>query len=171
MATLPDSLSIRAALSWEQESANGAGRQPTRQGPDAVSYDAAPSAATYTEVLVAQFTLAASASQTLNLNSFATLLGATATCTKALGFLVKATNAALGGQLKIEPGATSAFDCWLSGTSPAVNLSCGDPAGPGCAWLLADGMTRAVSSSAKNVKFSNPGTQAVAVSVAFLCGA
>jgi hypothetical protein len=170
LATVSGSLSLAASATWSQSQSNGA-LQGTTQGPDSLSYRATPDAATYTQVQATQLTLAASASQTLDLSSFTTLLNATATCTKVLGVLVKATNTVTGGQLKIEPGASSAIDFWLGGTTPSLTLACGDPAGPGCAVLIADGAARAVSGSVKNVKLSNPGTQTVTVSVVILCGA
>lgn len=171
MATVADSLQIQATVTWEQSQSNGALFQESVQGPDSVSYRSTPDAAVYTEIQVLSFTLAAAASLTLNLNSFVNLFNATKTITKALGLLIKATNTVLGGQLQVAPGASNGIGFWFSGTTPALVLSCGDPAGAGCAILLADGVTNVVSGSVKNIDVSNPGTQTITVTVAIFCGA
>lgn len=171
MAVVADSLRVSASVAWEQTKENSTGTfRETAQGPDAISYGEGPSATTYNEIYLGQFTLAAAATSTVNLNSFTNLLGDAKTITKALGLLVTATNAVTGGQLKVEPGAANPIDFWLSGTTPAITLSCGAGGSNGCCLLIADATTRVISATVKNVLFTNPGTQTITVTLAVLLG-
>lgn len=170
MATVASSLSLQASVAWAQSKTNGT-LQSTAQGPDLQTYRAAPDAATYTAIQVVEFTLAASGTVTYDLSSFVDLLAITQTITKVLGFLIKAKNTVSGGQLQLAPGAANAINFWLAGTTPTLTVSCGDPAGPGCAIMLADGVAQTVSGTHKNLLISNPGTQTITGSIAIICGA
>ncbi len=171
MAVVTDSLRVSASVAWEQTKTNSSDAfRETAQGPDAISYNDGPSAATYNEILVTRFTLAASGTQVIDLNSFTSLLGEAKTITKARGIIVRATNAVTGGLLKIEPGASNAIDFWFAGTTPSITLSCGTGGSNGCCFLIADATTRVVSVTVKNILFTNTGSQTVIVDIAVLVG-
>ena len=151
---------ISGEISWTQTKTN-TGFLVTRQGPDKVDPALAPSTTTYNEVLAVQGTLAASANTTINLNSFTNLLGQAVTVTKGIGFIIKAAAA----DLKIEPGATNPLGWWWGGTTPSITIKAGG------FFLIGDGGTATIGSSACNLKITNlSGSLTASYTVAFLGG-
>lgn len=167
MATVANSLIVTGSVAWKQTS-DVTGFTSAMQGPETKSLQVLPSAATFTQVQLSQFTLAAAATATIDLYSFVNAFGATVTCTKAASLLIKATGN--GGQLKIELGASNPFSWFLSGTTPAITLTCGSN---GCMFLVHDGATNGgtVSNTAKTIKISNPGSATITVTLVALEGA
>lgn len=159
MTLKANSLRIGASIAWEQEKAI-TGFGSAKQGPDSLAYSAAPSTTTWNNVLLSQFTLAAGANSTVDFSSFADALGTTVAATGILGWLVTATGST--GQLKIEPGASNPLTWFFGGTTPSITLNCGTG---GCAILVADGSSCTIDGTHKNVKFSNPGSATVTVTI------
>lgn len=164
MSVTANSLSIAASMQWAQSKAN-TGFDDSKQGPQTLSFSATPSTTTFSEVYLEQFTLAASVSATKDFYSFTNCFGAAITATKIIGWLIKATGAT--GQLKIEPGASNPLAWFLSGTTPAMTLSCGTD---GCAIMVMDGAAATLSSTVRNVKFSNPGAATITVTISAIVG-
>ena len=163
MATVTGSLGVSAKMSWGQtKTVTGFS---TLTLTDSNSFVAAPSAATYNEIKAYQTTIAASANETVDFYSMTNTFGDAKTVTKILGWLIKATGNT--GQLKIEPGASNALTWFFSGTTPAITLNCG---ADGCALLVMDGSVATVSNSVKNVKFSNPGSATITVTISAFVG-
>ena len=151
---------ISGEITWTQTKTN-TGFLVTRQGPDKVDLSLSPSTTTYNEVLAVQGTLAASANTTINLNSFTNLLGVAATCTKGIGFIIKATAA----DLKIEPGASNPLGWWWGGTTPSITIKAGG------FFLIGDGGTATISASACNLKITNlSGSVTATYTIGFLGG-
>ncbi len=165
MSVNANSLTIGASMGWAQASAN-AGFDDSKQGPSTTSFTATPSATTYSEVYLAQFTIAASANVTKNFNSFVNAFATTITATKILGILVKATGAT--GIMKIEPApADNPLTWFLSGTTPAITLNCGTD---GCGLMVCDGSAFTMSGTVKNWKISNTGAATITVTISAIVG-
>ena len=151
---------ISGEITWTQTKAN-TGFILTRQGPDKVSLSLSPATGTYNEVYAVQGTLAASATTTLNLNSFTNLIGQSVTATKGIGFIIRATDASL----KIEPGATNPLGWWWGGTTPSITIKAGG------FFLIGDGSVATISGSDCNLKITNlSGSVTATYTVAFLGG-
>lgn len=151
---------ISGEITWTQTKTN-TGFIVTRQGPDKVSLSLSPATATYNEVYAVQGTLAASATTTLNLNSFTNLIGQSVNATKGIGFIIRATDA----NLKIEPGATNPLGWWWGGTTPSITIKAGG------FFLIGDGSVATISGAACNLKITNlSGSVTATYTVAFLGG-
>jgi len=137
------------------------------QGPDSLVYSAAPLVATYDEVFLASYSLAAAATQTVDFRSFTSALGASVTATKVLGVLLKATATVTGAKLKIEPAASDGLVWFFGGTGPYVELEVGTD---GAAFLVAEGVAQTVDATHKDWTLTNTGTQTATVVAYALVG-
>jgi len=166
MSLAANSVTATASLGWKQTQTNESGTfGATVQGPDSFTARYSPNTTTYSEILLDVFTLNASANTTIDFRSFTNLLNNTVTATGVLGMLVKATATVTGGQLQIEPGASNPLSWILSGTSPAITLDVGTA---GACLMVWEGTTQTVNATVRNVLFSNPGTQAITVTLGAL---
>lgn len=156
---------LRAVANWDIYKTNTGFKKTRVRDSLAGSYTA--DVATYNQALVAQYSIAASGTQTIDLNSFTNLATESVTATKFKGILLKATATVTGGQLQIEPGASDPFPLGFSGTTPALTLDVGTG---GADFLIRNGTTMTVSGTVKNIKLSNPGSQTITVSVFALLG-
>ena len=159
-------LSAGASVGWRQSVAN-TGYQATTQGPDNLSATFTPSTTTYGEVLITEGTIVAAANTTIDFYALTTLLRESKTITKLLGFLIKASAASTGAQLKIEPGASNPLSWALAGTTPSLTLDVGTT---GCAFMVVNGATWTVSATVRNLKLSNPGSVTLTYDIAGICG-
>ncbi len=164
MSVNANSLTVAASVGWTQSASNSPFAE-TKQGPDSLAFSATPSATTYGEVLLHRTTIAAAANETVDFRSFTNKLNQSVTATKVVGWLIKATGAT--GQLKIEPGASDPLSWFLSGTTPALTLSCGTD---GCCIMVMDGAAATIDATTRNVKFSNPGAATITLTIAALVG-
>lgn len=167
MTLKANSLLASASIGWEQQKTNGSFAN-SKQGPDTLTASYQPLTTTYTDIYLAEGTLAASASVTLDLYSFTDKLGTAVTATKLLGILIKATATVTGGQLKIEQGASNPLTWFFSGTTPAITLDVGTL---GACFMVKEGTSETLSSTVRNLKLSNPGTQTITYYVAAMVGA
>jgi hypothetical protein len=88
-------LSVEAKVEWTLSAAN-AGRKPSTQGPDSISFSTKPATGTYNEVFETQLTFTAGTLvQTIDLRAFTNRLGAAVVLAKVLGLIMKATGAAV----------------------------------------------------------------------------
>ena len=166
MALAANSVIASATLSWKQSQINDSGTfGATTQGPDSFTARYTPNTTTYNEILLDTFVLNAAANTTIDFRSFANLLNNTVTATGVLGMLIKATATVTGGQLQIEPGASNPLNWFLGGTSPTITLDVGTA---GAGLQIWEGTTQTVNATVRNVLFSNPGTQAVTVTLGAL---
>lgn len=167
MTLKANSLLVSASIGWEQQKTNGSFAN-SKQGPDNLTARYTPSTTTYTNVLLEEGTLAAAASATIDFYSFTDELGTAVTATKLLGILIKATASVTGGQLKIEEGASNPLTWFFSGTTPAITLDVGTA---GASFMVMEGTTQTLSSTVRNLKLSNPGSQTITYLVAAIVGA
>lgn len=156
---------LKSVATWDVYKSNTGFKKTRLRDSLAGSYTS--DGTTFNQILVAQYSLAASGTQTVDLYSFTNIVNESVTATKFKGILLKATATVTGGQLAIEPGASNPFPLGLSGTSPVLTLDVGTD---GCEFLIRNGTTMTVSSTVRNVKLSNPGTQTITVSVFSLLG-
>lgn len=170
MSTVANSLSMKLSLGWKVQQTNDNGIfKKTEQGPDSVSFNVSPDATTFTEVYADSFSLAASASQTVNFRSFTSLFLNTALVnTKLRGVVVKATATVTGGQLRITPGASNDLQWPLGGSTQTITLDVGTD---GAAIALFSGTTVALSATDATWDISNPGSQTITVTIGALVGA
>ena len=166
MSLKTGSIAVKGSLEWTYTKTPTGFNPVSQQG--SVAFNLAPDAATYDHAYISQFTLAASASSTIDLYSFTSIVGESVTATKLLGYSVYVTGLVAGGQIKIEEGATNPATFPLSGTTPAITLSVGT--GLKCGIVIINGAAYTLSSTIRNIKFSNPGTQTVTVNLAVLVG-
>jgi hypothetical protein len=133
---------------------------------DGVSFSLSPSATTYQQALIAEYTILAAGTQTVDLSSFTTLLfQAVTTANKVLGFIVKATGDT--GVLKIEPGASNPLTWFFGGTTPSISLECG---ASGCCLMLMDGVAETVDGTHKTILLTNTGAATITVSLEIIVG-
>ncbi len=161
MSTVTGQLGVSASVSWTLRSTSGA--YTATSGPNSHDYSVAPDAATYTEILVTSFTVAASGSHSLDLLAFTSLLNQTIAATGVRWLLIKATGNT--GKMTLAPGASNGINFWLAGTTPTLTLDCGPD---GCAVLLADGVPRTLDATHKTIDVSNPGSVTITVTVSAL---
>lgn len=134
---------------------------------DSVPFRLVPSSS-FNHAYVAQTTIAASANTTIDLYSFTTISGEAVTITKLIALMIQAEASVTGGQLKIEPGASNPLAFLMAGTTPSITYDVGTT--PGCCHLMANGTTVTVSSTSRNIKLSNPGSQTITVNIGAIVG-
>lgn len=122
----------------------------------------------FNHAYVAQASLAASGTTTIDLYSFTTLAGESVTITKLIALMFQPYASVTGGQLTIEPGASNPLAWIMAGTTPSITLDVGTS--PGACFLMANGTTVTVSSTSRNIKLSNPGSQTITVDIAAIVG-
>lgn len=150
---------IAASIVWKMEKTN-TGFKPTTHGPETKSFALQPAVATYNQIYVAQHTLGAAASVTIDLQSFTALDSTSVTLTKALAVFLTVT----GSGVKIEPGASNPLTWFFSGTTPAVTI----PAGG--LFVFAQPTTQTVSAGAKTLKLTEVGGGTAVVQIEILGG-
>lgn len=157
--------SLRVSASWDYPKTN-TGFAPNKQR-DTLSGSYNAVVATYQHGQIAQYTLAAAGTQTVDLYSLTAINGESATITKFKGLLLVATGTT-GGQIKIEPGASNPFAMGFSGTTPALTLDVFT--GLDTFFVLANGISMTVDNTHKNVKLSNPGSQSIVAAIFAMLG-
>jgi hypothetical protein len=156
-----DFANVSFGATWQQTKAN-TGFANTVQGPDGLALNASLSvgSSSANSIYVAQGTLAASASTTIDLYSFTDQLGQSIAMVRVYALVVKTT----GDTLKIEPGASNPLTWFLGGTSPSISI----PAGGGMTFYQPTAAT--ASSTARNIKLSNTGSVTLTYDIAIIGG-
>jgi len=153
--------SFNTSLAWTQQKAN-TGQGATTQGPDSESFNLnGLNVTTFNQLYVASFTLAASASQTIDVTSLTNLVGESFGFGHTLTILILP----VGSQCTVQPGGTNPLQWFFGGTGQSVVITAGgmlaysEPvAGPGAA----------VSGSHKTLELTNSGATSLTVSVVLL---
>ena len=121
---------------------------------------------TFTEVLVSSVTLAASATQDYNFNSFTDQAGNAVTITKALSMIIT-TSGPSTATCKLTASPANGLSWFLSGTTPAINI----PAGAAFAFIMPQALTpQVVSAGAGSMRVQNSGTGSLVVNISVLLG-
>jgi len=155
---------IQAAASFQQAAPNAPYVTPT-QGPDGLTFTAQPAVATLNAVLLATYTIAASGTQSINLNSFNDAFKQAVTNTKAIAFMfVGIGNLA---KVKLEPDSSNPLTWFFAGTTPSVTLQCGTG---GCCFMICDGIAATLSGTVANFKITNTGSATLTLNVFALVG-
>jgi len=142
--------SVNGAITWTQTKAN-TGFLETIQGMDSLSVSLAPalSGVSAANVVYAeQRTLAASASQTYDLQSLTDFLAQSLVMTRAFAIAISCSE----GQVSFGQGASNPLTWPLSGTAPALVI----PAGG--FMIVGQSTAQAVSGSAKTLKVTAGGS-------------
>ena len=153
--------SFNTVLAWTQSKTNPAAGN-TNQGPDSQSFNLGGlTVATFNQLYVATFTLAASASQTIDVTSLTNLIGESFSFGHTLTLLILPT----GSQCTVQPGGTNPLQWFFGGTTQSITVTAGgmlaysEPvAGPGAV----------VSSSHKTLELTNSGVTSLTVTLVLL---
>lgn len=165
MPFIEDSIQVRASIEANVSKAV-TGFQNVTQAPELdVSYT--PDTAVYQHALIAQYTLAAAATQVIDLYSLVSDVDGAVTITKFRGVLIEATASITGGQVRIERDATNGWAGLFDDATDKFTMSVGTE---GCAFMWLNGATVVVSNTSKRVLLTNPGSQSVTVRVYFILG-
>ncbi len=152
---------LQGSFGWAQSQSN-TGFGDTTQGSDSIASSISPDLSVYNNVLVVEYTLAASAVQPIDLRNYVDLFNVTHTTTsKVIGMMV--TNA--GASIKLEPGTSNPLTWFWSGTTPVLTIKSG---GFLC---FGDGDFTVVDSTHSTIKVTNlSGSVSTVVRIGFLCG-
>jgi hypothetical protein len=149
-------LSVRSKIGFTLQKTN-TGFPPTTFGPASEGYVYTQPAGA-NQLYAAEFTIAASGTQTIDLNSFTNLAGESVTGIGAYSLFVMP----VGSPITIGPGASDGLNWfWGSGTIPIPDggeLKYSQPA------------AQTVSSSACNVKLTNTGSGSTVVTIVVVVG-
>jgi len=165
VATVSNKQSVSATIGFTYQKAITGFKSLTVS--DSVPFRLIPSD-TFNHAYVSTISLAAAATSTIDLYSFTTVAGESVTITKLQALIFHATGAVTGGQLTIEPGASNPLAWIMAGTTPSITLDVGTT--PGACFLMANGTTVTVSTTSRNIKLSNPGSQTITVYAAAIVG-
>jgi hypothetical protein len=156
-----DFANIGISAAWQQRKTN-TGYQDTVQGPDGLSLNASLTvgSSAANSIYVAQGTLAASASTTIDLFSFTDQLGQSVSMVRVYSMVVKTADAAL----KVEPGATNPLTWFFGGTTPSITI----PSNGGFGFTQPTAAT--VSSTVRNIKLTNTGAVTLTYNIAIIGG-
>lgn len=156
-----DFATITLGANWQQRKTN-TGFADTVQGPDGLSYNVSYTvgASAANSIYVAQGTLAASASATVDLFSFTDQLGQAVSMVRVYAMIVNSTNSSL----KVEPGATNPLVWFFGGTTPSITV----PSGGSMAFGQPAATT--VSATARNIKLTNTGAVSLTYDIAIIGG-
>lgn len=160
---------VKSSLGWEYQTTT-TGFASTRQK-DNVTFSAQPDASVYNFLFAKQYTITAGCSQTVDLFAFTVdFTGEQVVGGTVIAGAIRATAAATGGYLRIEPGTTNPFGWLLHGTAPYILKSV--PVSPASCGVedLEDVNNGGYSLSGvcRNLLISNPGTVSITVKMAFL---
>lgn len=151
---------ITGSLGWSLSRSN-TGFGGVSQG-DSVSAAVNLDASLYNSVFAAEYTLAASGTQAIDLRNFVDLAFETHTTTdKVIGIMVSVT----GAPITIAPGASNGLVWFWTGTSPIVTIKAGG------FLVFSDGAATTVDATHKTLTLTNLSASVVAtVRIAILCG-
>ena len=151
---------ITGSLGWSLSRSN-TGFGGVSQG-DSVSAAVNLDASIYNSVFAAEYTLAASGTQSIDLKNFVDLAFETHTTTdKVIGIMVSVT----GAPITIAPGASNGLVWFWTGTSPIVTIKAGG------FLVFSDGAATTVDATHKTLTLTNLSASVVAtVRIAILCG-
>ena len=151
---------ITGSLGWSLSRSN-TGFGGVSQG-DSVSAAVNLDASLYNSVFAAEYTLAASGTQSIDLKNFVDLAFETHTTTdKVIGIMVSVT----GAPITIAPGASNGLVWFWTGTSPIVTIKAGG------FLVFSDGAATTVDATHKTLTLTNLSASVVAtVRIAILCG-
>ena len=147
------SLNFNSSLSWQLQVALTP-FQPLNQGMDNIGFNAANVDITViNQIFVESFTLAGSATQTLDMTSLTNLVGESVDFSAV--YLISVTNGGTtDGNLLIQPGASNPLVWFFNGSSQGINLQNGD------GFSLMNNLSGSgytVSSTVKTLLFTNTG--------------
>ena len=151
---------ITGSFGWSLSRSN-TGFGGVSQG-DSVSAAVNLDASLYNSVFAAEYTLAASGTQSIDLKNFVDLAFETHTTTdKVIGIMVSVT----GAPITIAPGASNGLVWFWTGTSPIVTIKAGG------FLVFSDGAATTVDATHKTLTLTNLSASVVAtVRIAILCG-
>lgn len=133
---------------------------------DSSTFSLTPNVSTFTEPLTAQYTLAASGTQVVDLRSFTDKLGTAVTATKALALLILVTGAA-ADKLNVKPDASDGLVWPFENVGYGVNIP-----GGGCL-LFSEGASSAgftIDGTHKELLLTNTGSASLTVTVVAFVG-
>ena len=151
---------ITGSFGWSLSRSN-TGFGGVSQG-DSVSAAVNLDASLYNSVFAAEYTLAASGTQSIDLKNFVDLAFETHTTTdKVISIMVSVT----GAPITIAPGASNGLVWFWTGTSPIVTIKAGG------FLVFSDGAATTVDATHKTLTLTNLSASVVAtVRIAILCG-
>ncbi len=159
-----DSINVQAAVTWEQ-SRPVAGFANVTQGSDTANFAlSALDTATWDALFAAQYTIAASGTQAVDLRTFTDLPGNSVTADKVLTILILVAGAT-ADRLNVKPHGTDGLQWFFGGATESVNVP-----GGGCL-MFSEGAASAgttVSATARQLLLTNTGGAALTVKVVAL---
>lgn len=152
---------FQGSFGWAQSQTN-TGFGDTSQGSDGISASISPDLTTYNAVMVGQYTMAGSGTQTIDLRNYVDLLNVTHTTTsKVIGMIVTVA----GANVKLEPGTTNPLTWFWTGTIPVLIIKSGG------FLVFGDGDYTTVDATHSTLKLTNLSSSLSAtVRIGFLCG-
>lgn len=156
-----DFATVTITGTWQQSKTN-TGFSPTIQGPDSISQSTALTvgSSAANSLYAATGTLAASASSTIDLQSFTDILGQAITMTRVYSIIVKTTD----DSLKIEPGSSNGLSWFFGGTTPSITI----PAGGAMGFVQTTAAT--VDATHKTIKLTNTGSVTLTYNISIIGG-
>lgn len=151
---------ITGSFGWSLSRSN-TGFTGVSQG-DSVSAAVNPDPVVYNSVFAAEYAIAASGTQSIDLRNFVDLAFETHTTTdKVIGIMVSVA----GANITITPGASNGLVWFWTGTSPIVTIKAGG------FLVFSDGAATTVDATHKTLTLTNLSASVVAtVRIAILCG-
>lgn len=173
MTIKANTLGVTASFSWTLAQSNSPFANTT-QGADSLSFTLAPNTTTFSLIQLGNTTLNANASVTVNLASYTDLLNVTRSPGNTVGVFFKgalSNTSNTGGKIAFGPGDSNAATWFFASNSNTNCVLTFTVGANGCCFLAFDGAATAVGSSSKNLKFANPGTNAVTLTYGVIQGA
>lgn len=152
---------FQGSFGWSQSQLN-TGFVATAQGGDSIAASILPDLSLYNSVMVGQYTIAASGTQSIDLRNFVDLLNVSHTTTnKVIGMMLSVS----GANVKLEPGTTNPLTWFWTGTTPVLTVKAG---GFLC---FGDGDSTVLDLTHSTLKLTNlSGSVSAVVRIGFLCG-
>lgn len=164
MAAATTQVSINASLSWAL-SKSITGFQSATQGQDSVSFtNSALAVATWTEIFAAQYVIATTGTQVVDLRSFTDFLANSVTGTKAMALIIAVTGAATD-KLNVKPNASNGLVWPFHDASSSIDIP-----GGGCN-LFSEGASSTgttIDGTHKQLLLTNNGSADLTVTIAAL---
>jgi hypothetical protein len=155
-------VNLTVNLPWTQSATIAGGFQPVTQGPDSQNFSLFNiNVATYNQLYTASYTLAASATQTIDLTSLTNLVGESIDYTQALSILVLP----VGSQCTLKPGATNPLTWFFGGSTQSIIIPDSGMFAFSCP---ATGSGATVSGTAKTLELINSGATSLVVDITII---
>lgn len=154
---------VSAGLTWALEKTNTGFSTTTQKG--TVAYAVSPNVATYNQVFVARYTIAAAGTQAVDFYSFTNLVGEAVTATKIYAVQIKVTGATAA--IVVEPHGTNPLTWFFAGTTPSITLP---GSTTGSTFLFSEGGTEVLSATVRQWLLTNSGAASATVDVVAIVG-